>query len=576
MDAPSNLVWPRVSRTFSGVAGRVCDALTKGELKSVMTLVTGNKYGEGRRWTTPQNVMALGQLAARLSLQSGLTPKALLRMFRPSSAFPRWAVSLCALVATTLQPASALEFFDEAERQTEIENLWKATRPKIEAYVDDPAKRAVGLDLYYLQMWTNELALYAIRRRITSIRDPLLVLCDKEIDRLVHATNYVFSYDPRAGVATRASLPLSRPTDLWLTAEGVESTLNSSQFVFHLASIARALMEARQLDEPTVRRVFDRIHATVAAHLTRWILTTEDRVFQMRGWGCQRGMYNHRELLEQKRLRAFREVRYCNALTDIDTWIIAAAAEFVATHRLSPEAAPLDRETADALAAYVREAIALLAKRTQVRKFYKADQGQFLGAVLDPGAYDDYPDHWFAGYTGDAYPSAKNAGPSGAGWDSSHGGRQVSVLLSLYETRGATGAHWPDTATLAAFARAFAFAVFEGDLKHPRLRNFLDGSNGWYKVNLRERRGYPPFGLTQALLYIPWGRYAAFEPEVGRIVSAVWRIVESDDQEDVDFRSRAFESPKEMGGTGVPTAAVRGASVVLFPLLTTRPLEPHP
>jgi hypothetical protein len=486
----------------------------------------------------------------------------------------RGAASLFLLGLLALRPGLALGFADEAARRAEIERTWAGSRQEIEAFVNDPDNRAAGEGRYYLQMWTNDLVRYAISKRIVAIRDPLLALYDKEFDTLTHATDYVFAYDPRAFGVSRARLALAQPADLWVSPNGEELVLSSSQFVWHLASVSRALIEANQASEPVVRPFLARALAVVTAHLKRWALSDKDRIFQRRGYGSQYGMYNHREFVQQLRLRAFSGASYSNAITDIDTWIIAAAAELIAAHRLLPGVAPLDNAAATALAVYVREATAMLSERSQSQSLYKPDGTPVSGLVFDPGGFDGHPDHRFAGYSGAEFPTAEKAGPSGASWDSSHGGRQPSVFPSLYETRGATGAAWPDAGAIAAFARSFAFAVFEGDLKRPRLRNFLDGSNGWYRADLAKHLGYPPFGLTCALLYMPWGRYAAFEPAIAPIVAAAWRIVASDDPQDVAFRNRMFETPRENGGSGVPDASVRGASQWLFPLLAAYPLDP--
>jgi hypothetical protein len=465
-----------------------------------------------------------------------------------------------------------LGFADEAERRVEIERLWANSQPKVLDFVEAPQNRAEGLDRYYLQMWTNDLIRYAIERSIASIRDPLLELYDREFDALGHVPEGVVR-NPGGGGAGRHAWPSARPADRWFVSNGGENVLTSSQFIWHLASVSRALIEAKQSDEPSVRRFLDRALAVVAAHLKRWVLSDQEHMFGTAFFGCDEGVYNHRDFLARKRQHAFRGNVSCNAITDIDTWVIAGAAELIAVHRVSPEITPLDAGTAEALSTYVREAATLLSERTKPQILHKADGTQIEGLVFDPGAYDTYSEQRFAGYEGADFPTSDKARSSGSGWDVSHGGRQVSVFLSLYETRGATGATWPDAKVITGFARSFAFAVFEGDTNRPRLRNFLDGSNGWYRVDLDKHSGYPPFGLTYALLFMPWGRYAAFEPAIGPIIAAAWRIIASDDTGDVAFRNRMFETPQEIGGSGKPVMSVRGGSQWLFPLLASYPLD---
>ena len=152
----------------------------------------------------------------------------------------------------------------------------------------------------------------------------------------------------------------------------------------------------------------------------------------------------------------------------------------------------------------------------------------------------------------------------------SHGTRQPVVFSSLFETRAVTGVNWPDEAVLAGFGRAFAIGVFEGNLNRPRLRNYLDGSNGWYRVNVETCTGHRPFGLSYALIYGAWGRYVPFAPEVGPIVAAARHILTSDDPADVAFRSDVWDKGRYVDGQlKSEYIAKAGVSVWALPLLST-------
>merc|ERR1719195_1683550 len=66
----------------------------------------------------------------------------------------------------------------------------------------------------------------------------------------------------------------------------------------------------------------------------RWVGAPNGRgVWTMSGWGCAPGeRYNHFEWLKKKKDRGFKEYDYCNAVTDMDMWLIAGVVELLLAH----------------------------------------------------------------------------------------------------------------------------------------------------------------------------------------------------------------------------------------------------
>jgi hypothetical protein len=190
--------------------------------------------------------------------------------------------------------------------------------------------------------------------------------------------------------------------------------------------------------------------------------------------------------------------------------------------------------------------------------------------VFEEGAFDDQEISRYSLYTGASCPNSSDQNSKGVGWDTSHGTRQPVVFAALFETREQTGMSWPDEAALAGLGRGFAYGVFEGDLERPRLRNFLDGSNGWYDVIEKTCSGYPPFGLSIALLYGAWGRYTPFAPEVGPIVAAARRILLSEEPRDIAVRADIWDKARYNDGQRRQLGFVnKGLTVWMLPILST-------
>ncbi len=432
-----------------------------------------------------------------------------------------------------------------------------------------------NLHLYYLELWTYDLMRAAIAEHKISIRNALIKLYESALNDLVTASSYKYFYDPRSNHQRVSQHPLPKSARLWVNEDQVEVELYSSQFVFLLASTTHNLLQSGRLDEEAQEFV-NRAAPVVQEHLLRWI--KGDKIFQVAGWGCGFGLYDHRAFIDMKRRRAFASPErqsYCNMVTDVDLWIIGATAELIAAQTALDESLRLGDRDYDDLRDYLRGAVGLLSDRTTPKSFRREDGSTAEGLVFDAGAADDHEDSHFSLYSVEACPSAAERRSKGVGWDVSHGTRQPVVFSSLFETRAVTGVNWPDEAVLAGFGRAFANGVFEGDFNRPRLRNYLDGSNGWYRANEGTCTGYRPFGLSYALISGAWGRYVPFAPEVAPIVAAARHILISDDPADVAFRSDVWDKAQYVDGRlksdNIATAKV---SVWALPLLSTHAIGP--
>ena len=465
--------------------------------------------------------------------------------------------------------ASACAAPDRAADWRLIESNW----PRLFKHMQDFSRaqaNKTNLHLYYLELWTYDLMRAAIAEHKIPIRNALFELYESALKELVTASRYKYFYDPRSGHQRVSEHPLPKSTRLWVNEDQEEVELYSSQFLFLLASTTYDLVRSGQLDEEAQEFVNHAV-PVVQEHLLRWI--KGDKIFQVAGWGCGFGLYDHREFIEMKRRRAFasrERLSYCNMVTDVDLFVIGTTAELIAAHAALDGSLRLGDRDYEDLRDYLRGAARLLSDRTTPKSFRREDGSMAEGLVFDPGAADDHEDSYFSLYSVEACPSAAERGSKGVGWDVSHGARQPVVFSSLFETRALTGVDWPDGAVLAGFGRAFAYGVFEGNLNRPRLRNYLDGSNGWYRANERTCTGYRPFGLSYALIYGAWGRYVPFAPEVGPIVAAAHHILTSDDPADVAFRFDVWDRARYVDGRlKNDNIAKAKVSVWTLPILST-------
>jgi hypothetical protein len=474
-----------------------------------------------------------------------------------------------AVLFAAFSGAAAQDAPNRDEDWRAIEARWPQLMAYMKAYIKANARRS-NIDLYHVELWTYDLMRAAIEEKRFDIRDDLLGLYTSQFESLVEVSTYKYLYDPRAWPFGRTTVrPLPAKTRLWLNDNGLEEVLASSQFLYLISSTARLLSQAGQTDGPAGAFVSQAI-PIVQSHALRWV--RDDAVFEVTGWGCGAGLYNHRDFLRKKRERAFsspKSLSYCNMTQDFDLWVIALVAELVAAQSFLDPSLRMEKRNLDDLKAYLREAGDLMRERISSRTFKRPDGSIVEGLVYEAGAFRDHEVDRFANYEGSSCPR-DDAPAVGVGWDVSHGTRQPVVFSALYELRPLTGMTWPDKEALAGFGRAFAYGVFEGDLSRPRLRNFLDGSNGWYQGDAKTCTGFPPFSLSEALPYGAWGRYTPFAPEVGPIVMSARRLLSSAVPDDVTFRKNVWDKARFVDGQLHQNEYVNGElSVWMLPLLST-------
>jgi len=390
--------------------------------------------------------------------------------------------------------------------------------------------------LYNVQLFTNNHLRYAAAAGDTATLDDLADVYLTSFDYLREQTHYVYYYWP--GYPRESVHELEAPARMWtgdpaLTENGqvgVEYILVSSQFLYAVANLINAI-----LDLPPERRTprMDELVSSFAPvilvdHYDRWIFAGQG-IFQVRGWGGEVGLYNHREFLEKKLNREFGTtvedpVSYLNAVTDTDMWILAGVVEMLAAHDRDPDAVPMSSQERERLLEYVGVGLALIADRLS-----PSDLTDFVGVPVtglnfDLGAWDDHSGHAYSGYTGDTSPLGQPPMPAeNTGWDVSHARRFVHVFETLHRRRSVTGASFPDSTVMRGIANQLAYGAFNKSLETPLLANYMDGTNGWYRVGYHGETdpGYPPYGLTTALATGGYGFWSEFNDDVGAIRDAL-------------------------------------------------------
>ena len=405
----------------------------------------------------------------------------------------------------------------------QIRKNWFQLKPKYQKWVSKSTD--TPLKLYTIQNETNNLLKYAGYCQDNYILNELSMLYLKALDTLDETDKYIYTYYPYLHLR-RSEYKLKKKQKMWLDRDRLESLLVSSQFLY-LISESLAIISQLEPKQHTsaMKEMLARYPKILHSHYQRWIFD-HPGPFQVRGWGCkvngryvQTGM-NHQEFIAKKRnleLGNQNSPLYCNAILDVDMWIIAGVVNFIAAHKNIEKSTPISPDDYDNFINYIRTGVKLLESRVTYKLLQNWNGRTVQGANFDLGVWDDHSNYNYIGCNLSTYPKqfidAKiTFKRKGVGWDLSHARRFVHVFDTLYRNKKITGLNFPDDIFMTRLANQFLYGSFNGDFTEPLFANFMDGTNGWYRIGYLKRQGfgYGPWDMSISSLtggYGFWSRY---------------------------------------------------------------------
>lgn len=258
------------------------------------------------------------------------------------------------------------------------------------------------------------------------------------------------------------------------------------------------------------------------------------------------GKQTHLSFLRGKQLGLLKDSQsdpdYCHAITDTDMWIVAGLTELLTARDREPTIVPISTAKRAQLKAYLGLAVDLLQTRLVTTQLTDLEGKPAVGAVLDRGYFDAHPNNAYAGYTGSAFPTpAQKKATQNLGWDLSHARRLVHVFGTLIRSKSITGRSFPTTTTMKRLAAQYAYASFNKNLSLPLFNNFVDGSNGWYRVDYHGVGfGYAPYDLSNSAYTGGYGFWKVYNPDVDTINRALWKLAARKDPKAVTHRGAHY------------------------------------
>lgn len=419
---------------------------------------------------------------------------------------------------------------------------------------------------YNTQIFTSSLLMYAEYQRDAGLLVDLAELYNGAFDYAQQHSSAVFYWaDDEDGVARKIQeLPLPAPAWMWTTAPapdatvGGENILTSAQFLYASSRLARIASEMGATIPAELAAFSQRTMPIALDHYQRWISrgAGEPGHFQVRGWGCADGTRDHEEHLQMLLNRSYGEFKsYCNALTDVDLWIIAGTMELLVASNNQPGWLAVDSDTVAMLKEYGKLGLSVVESRLSPGTVMDATDAPVDSLHYDLDTWQEHPNHAYAGYTGTTYPgwtdpdakipAVEPMPVTSLAWDISHARRLVRVFDTFYRFRGIVDSSFPDRDTLVGLARQFVFGAWNRNVASPQFTNYMDGTNGWYRVNYSNRAGfgYPPFGLNDSALSGGYGLWSYLEPFTSTLLTQLYEATNYDMESTVDQRLLVMSLP---------------------------------
>ncbi len=329
-----------------------------------------------------------------------------------------------------------------------------------------------------------------------------------------------------------------------------ESVLNSAQFIYLLARVLSTISSLPPSQRSANMTAFLTCFTPIVSdHLYRW------QYYQSIKWwsnsfisSCSHyrrlnilysGRYGSRSLsLKHKRV------------ADYDLWIIASTAELLGSafndsfvrQYLDKKAPGVSSSYLYLMKRYLKLGIRLVKQRTEVNI-------PGFRFIFDRGTMRDHPDYLYARFFEEATRAVITPDGSvcflprllsdsekdlykdvNATFDIGHGMRLPFVYLSLYRFKGIVKENFPDYQVMKALGAQFYEKVYNRSSSKPLFKVYLNGVNGWYRVDYAGRVGYGigPWKLSHVVFYGSYTQLIPFEPRLKKITRSLANMAMDD------------------------------------------------
>ncbi len=380
-----------------------------------------------------------------------------------------------------------------------IDEAWKYNKPFFFDYLKTNLEKGNTYALYNMQIYTNNLVRYCSFVNDYEILNDLI-----EINLL----SYKYLIFDRDGFRKWIYTFTDDPELVSLINKEIE--LSSIQYLYLISKIIHIIASIDQNKRTSIMSDFvDKfLPIIIKDHYLRWLP-------------------NYTTSLERKYLKLFPQ-KFQNAINDKELQLAGGIAEILSANSKDNNLIPLTTNQKESMISFINLANRLLRSRLSESELVDFNGEKVKGINFDLGMWDEYPDYSYSGYTGTSFPTlADKKSATNVGWDISHARRLVHVFDSLYEYRNLTNGDFPDESVMVGLTNQVVYGVFNKDFDKPLFTNYMDGTNGWYRVNYanRENFGYGPYALSNSIPTGGYGFWSRYNPDMNKILNSFWSMI---------------------------------------------------
>ena len=412
-----------------------------------------------------------------------------------------------------------------SSRDVEVKKLWSIAKTSFD-YSLSTLKES-PIELYFIGSDSYNILKYAFSQKKYLLVDELLEIYLKTLKYIKKRKRYtVYEFSDKE---EKTTFSLKKEIFIWTNKDNEEELISSSQFLFVVSFAFYEISSIPKVKQTKTMKKFIKLFTPILLnHYKRWVLGVESNTskvigsFSRRGWGCKDNKENYiyarvlPQYIKEITNKEYHGSTYCNVIADPSLLIITGLGYFIysdieaKTHRTKLEQAYLKSINN----------IVTLFKHTQIKKDIPI-------LTFQEGAWYGHPDFQYSAYLGSTFPTSKDINCSkDIGIDVAHGSRVIYLLEMLYTTRNKLQTTFPTKEDMRYFSNNFYYRVFNQDFNKPLFKNYLNGSNGWFRVNYdrRDGYGYSPFmlGASGALLG-GYPRLARYNPKISKIFISIFK-----------------------------------------------------
>ncbi|RUM67610.1 MAG: hypothetical protein DSZ07_08405 [Sulfurovum sp.] len=411
------------------------------------------------------------------------------------------------------------------------------------------------IELYFIGSESYNLLYYAFAKNNTLLIDELLQIYMQTLPYIKEKKTYnIYEFNKNQ---EKTTLTLTNPIYIWSNKEGDEELISSAQFLFVLSfAFNKITTIANEKRSTTMNYFINEFAPILSNHYQRWVIGVKSRdetirngSFSRRGWGCKDNQDEYiyartlNQMIEELGKKSYHGASYCNIIADPSLLIISGLGYYLAGTKNQYPSYTIPNEKI--LENFLIKSVNVVSK--QFKKSRIRDVGSKPISILtfQEGAWNEHPDYYYSDYSGSSFPQKKNRNcNSSIGRDVAHGSRLLYLLEMLAENKDKFQIEFPRQDEMEMFTNAFFYNIFNQNVQQPLFKNYMNGSNGWFRVNYESRKGYgyPPYSIgSEGALLGGYPRLAKYNKNLETIFEILFIKFNSSNKEDRAFIHQFYE-----------------------------------